>query len=493
MMKEDAKLKLAKAVLETVGGESNVAMASHCYTRLRLTVNDPSKVDDSRIKSIPGVLGSVVRGDEYQVVIGPDVSSVYLTFMTLGEFKAGEEPGEDSGESAPVKTEAGTEEVKKVNPFVKLLDFIAGTFSPIIPVLIAGGLTGAVLTILTNFFGVTNESGTYIVFSAINQAAFYFLPIFIGFSAARKLNINAFLGAFLGAVLLFSTINGAEGLHFAGVPIHKTTYNTTVFPVLLAVGFMGLVYKFFDARIPKVIKTVLLPLLTMIITVPVTLIVLGPIGDIVGTYFSNGVYGLYNLAPPLAVLVIGAATPFLVFFGMNNALYPVLFAIFAALNYDPLIVAGMLAANISVGAACLAVGLKAKSASTRSVGISAGVSGLLGITEPGVYGILFPLKRPLIAAVVGGGLGGLLCGFLKVAGYAIVSPSFASIVAFIPADGTMGNFYSALAVAAVSFVVSFAAAWMLGFGKEAGKAERTAKPERMETLERKEELNGLTV
>ncbi|MBW4083677.1 PTS transporter subunit EIIC [Paenibacillus sp. S150] len=487
MVKEDTKEKLALAVLETVGGEGNVAMVSHCYTRLRLTVNDPSAVDESKIRSIPGVLGSVIRGNEYQVVIGPDVSSVYLTFMTLGNFQADEDIMNTS-DAEPVKKGEKKEEVKRVSLFVKLLDFIAGTFSPIIPVLIAGGLTGAVLTVLTSFFGVAADSGTYVVFSAVNQAAFYFLPVFIGFSAARKLNINPFLGAFLGVVLLFSTINGAEGLNFFGIPVHTTTYNTTVFPVLLAIGFMSVVYKFFDARLPKVIKTVLLPLLTIIITVPVTLIVLGPIGDIVGTYFSDGVYGLYNLAPPLAVLVIGAATPFLVFFGMNNALYPVLFAIFAAQNNDPLIVAGMLSANISVGAACLAVGLKAKNASTRSVGISAGVSGLLGITEPGVYGILFPLKRPLVAAVIGGGVGGLLCGFLKVAGYAVVSPSLASIVAFIPADGTMNNFYFALVVTAVSFIVAFAAAWVLGFEQDTDKQGN-----RVQRLDRKEELNGVTV
>lgn len=459
MSKNDAKMKLAEAVLETVGGEKNVSMASHCYTRLRLTINDSSIVDEAKIKAIPGVLGVVVRGNECQIVIGNEVSSVYHSLMTLGDFKESTDQVQ--------KTEDG----KKVSFFVKLLDFIAGTFSPIIPVLIAGGLTGAVLTILTNFFGVKSDSGTYIVFSAVNQAAFYFLPVFIGYSAARKLNVNAYLGAFLGTILLFSTINGAEGLSFLGISIHQTTYNTTVFPVLLAVAFMSVVYKFFDKRIPAVIKTVFLPLLTMIITIPVTLIVLGPIGDIIGTYFSNGVYGLYNMSPPLAVLVIGAATPFLVFFGMNNALYPVLFAIFAAKNFDPLIIAGMLSANIAVGAACLSVGLKASAPSLRSIGISTGVTGLLGITEPGVYGILFPMKRPLVAAVIGGGVGGLLCGFLKVAGYAIVSPSLASIVTFIPADGTMANFYGALAVVALSFIVSFGAAWVLGTKENTVKKE----------------------
>ncbi len=454
MSKENAKKVLAQNIMDAVGGEGNIAQVNHCYTRLRLTLSDTSSISEDGIKGIPGVLGLVTRGNEYQVVIGPDVSSLYLTFTELGNFKA----------EASASTSSATKE--KLNPLMMVLEYLSGTFSAVIPVLIAGGLTGAVLTILTTFFGVTADSGTYTVFHAVNQSAFYFLPVFVGYSAARKLNINPFLGGFMGTILLYSTINAAEGLSFAGISIHQTTYNTTVFPVLLAVAFMSVIYKALDKTLPKVIKTVFLPLLTMIITVPVVLIVLGPIGDIVGNYISSGIYAIYNAAPPVAVLIIGAATPFLVFFGMNNALYPIVFALFAAEASDPLIIAGMLAANIAVGAACLAVGLKAKTESIRSVGISTGVTGLLGITEPGVYGVLFPLKKPLIAAVAGGGVGGLLCGILGVAGYAIVSPSFASIVTFIPSDGTMFNFYAAIAVAIVSFVVAFGTAWVLGFEEQ---------------------------
>ena len=158
-----------------------------------------------------------------------------------------------------------------------------------IPVLVAGGLTGAVLSLLTNVFGVSAESGTYTIFYAINQATFYFLPIFIGFAAAARLKSNGFLGAFLGAILLYSSINGAEGLDFFGIPVQAISYNSTVFPVILGVLFMSVVYKFLQKHLPVFLKTIVVPLLTMLITVPVTLIVLGPIGNTVGTWLANGV------------------------------------------------------------------------------------------------------------------------------------------------------------------------------------------------------------
>lgn len=448
---------LSKQIMSLVGGSSNITIVSHCYTRLRLTIKNPAKVDQEGLKKTKGVLGLVVRGKEFQVVIGTEVTQMYEKFVTLGDFELA---GEIDAKDPEVLTNQSKK--NKSNVLMWILDFIAGTFSPVIPVLIAGGLTGAVLTILTTFFSISQESGTYIIFSAINKAAFYFLPVFVGFAAAKKLNINSWLGAFLGTILLYSTIDGAEALNFFGIPVKATTYNTTVFPVLLGVLFMAVVYKFFEKHFPKEIRTVFLPLVTMIIVVPVTLIVLGPIGGVIGNWLSDGVYALYNVAGPLGVLIIGALTPILVFFGMNNALYPILFALFAEVGNDPLIISGMLAANVAVGAACLAVGLKAKKAELKGVAISAGVTGLLGITEPGVYGVLFPLKKPLIGAMIGGGIGGFLAGLLHIAAYSIASPSFVSLVIFIPSDHSgMSNFYFSILVAAVSVIVAFASTWKL--------------------------------
>ncbi|WP_103064237.1 PTS transporter subunit EIIC [Actinomyces qiguomingii] len=474
-VKED-RIALSRDLIAYMGGEANIAAAAHCYTRLRLTAKDPSKIDEDAIQKRDGVLGLVKRNGQYQVVVGPEATDLYHEFVQLGEFESAGGAVDEQAAAEDAQRSAGSAEAAeggRRGRMTGVLDFIGGTFSPVIPVLIAGGLTGAVLTVLTNFFHVADASGTYQVFYAVNQAAFYFLPVFIGFSAARKLNVDGYLGAFLGTVLLYETINGAEGLTFADIPVAQVTYNTTVFPIILGTWFMSVAYRFFVRLLPGALRAVFLPLLTMLVTVPVTLLALGPIGNVLGGWLASGVTAVYEAAPPLAVLVIGATTPFLVFFGMNNALYPVIFALFESIGGDPLVMAGMLAANVSVGAACIAVGIGSREVKTKSVAISAGITGLLGITEPGVYGVLFPLRRPLIAAVIGGGAGGLLAGLLGTTQYVIASPSFASLPAYIPADGSMSNFYGAIGVAVFSVVVAFTAAWLLGTGRN----ERTPQAE----------------
>ena len=338
-----------------------------------------------------------------------------------------------------------------------------------IPVLVAGGLTGAVLSLLTNVFGVSAESGTYTIFYAINQATFYFLPIFIGFAAAARLKSNGFLGAFLGAILLYSSINGAEGLDFFGIPVQAISYNSTVFPVILGVLFMSVVYKFLQKHIPVFLKTIVVPLLTMLITVPVTLIVLGPIGNTVGTWLANGVYALYQAVPALAVMVIGITTPLMVFFGMNNATYPVVFALMAAVNSDPLICTGMAPANVAVGGACLAASLLSKNVEEKSVSVSAGITALCGITEPGVYGVLFPKTYPLIGAMISGGIGGLLAGILGMTQYVISTPGFISLPAYIDPTGSSYNLIVSVIVMIVAVVLGFVATYALGKRAEAKK------------------------
>ena len=289
---------ICNSIIAVCGGENNISRISHCMTRLRVQLLDGSKLNREEAGKIPGVLNLVVQNGEYQFVIGQDVPNLYAEFIKHEGLKTGGEVTD----AAALKQDT---EAKKGNLMNTIMSFIGGTFSPVIPVLIAGGLTGAVLTLLTAFFGVSTESDTYTVIYAINQATFYFLPIFIGFSAANRLKSNGFLGAFLGAILLFSTINNAEGLNFLGIPIQQISYNSTVFPVILGVLFMAVVYRFLSKVVPVYLRTIFVPLITMLITVPVTLIVLGPIGNLMGTWLANGVFAIYRAAPPVAVMIIG--------------------------------------------------------------------------------------------------------------------------------------------------------------------------------------------
>ena len=446
---------ICEAIVKACGGEENISSASHCMTRLRVQLRDGGKLDQDAAKGVPGVLNIVIQNGEYQFVIGRDVAQLYEEFIKCDGIKAGgavEDP-----EAAAADANAGKGAVDAI------LSFIGGTFSPVIPVLVAGGLTGAVLTLLTTFAGVSPDDGTYKLFYYLNQAAFYFLPIFIGFSAAQRLKSNGFLGAFLGAVLLFFTANVGEApISFLGIPVQSISYNSTVFPVILGVLFMSVVYRFLQKHMPVYTRTIFVPLLTMLIAVPVTLIVLGPIGNTVGTWLSDGVLSIYRFAPFLAVAIVGLGTPWLVFFGMDNATYPVVFALMAEVGSDPLVCTGMAPANVAVGGACLAVALIAKSVADKSVAAGAGFTALCGITEPGVYGVLFTKRYPLIGAMIGGGIGGLVAGLLGMTQYVISTPGFISFAAYISPDGRLDNLWISLGVMVLATVISFVATYVLG-------------------------------
>ncbi len=453
---------MAKSIISDVGGLGNISNMTHCMTRLRLQLVDPSKLDKEAAKKIPGVLNVIVQNGEYQFVIGQDVPNLYAEMIKLN----GNTPA--SAAKQPSTPKSTYQENGKI--MEKIFSFIGGTFSPIIPVLVAGGLTGAVLTLLTTFAGLGTESGTYQVLYAINQSAFYFLPVFVGFSAANRLNCNGYLGAFLGVILLYSGINNVEGLSFLGIDIKPISYNANIFPVILGVLFMSVVYKFLQKHTIDYLKTIIVPLVTMLITVPVTLIALGPIGDTVGTWLCDGILWLYYVAPAFSVAIVGATTCLMVFFGMNNATYVPLFVLLAELGYDPLICVGMAAANVAVGGACLAAGVLARGAEEKSIAYGAGATALCGITEPAVYGVLFPKKFPLIGAMVGGGIGGFIAGAFSMKQYVISTPGFISFASYItPTElgGGWSNLIIAMTVMCISVVIAFIVTLVLG-SKENG-------------------------
>lgn len=415
---------MADGVIKAVGGEGNIANVTHCMTRLRLQLVDNSKLNEEEAKKVPGVMNLIVQNGEYQFVIGQDVPSLYEEMVKHDGIKAG---------GSVDDIEAAKSDNKKKGKIIDaIFSFIGGTFSPCIPVLVAGGLTGAVLTLLTNFCGVTADSGTYQVFYAINQAAFYFLPIFVGFAAASRLKCNGYLGAFLAAILLYSGINGVEGLDFFGLKIQAISYNANIFPIILGVLFMSVIYKFLQKHMPVYLKTIVVPLLTMLITVPVTLLILGPIGNTVGTWLCDGLLALYRTVPALSVAIVGA---------------------------------------------CLAAALIAKNAEEKSVAAGAGITAMCGITEPGVYGVLFVKKYPLIGAMIGGGIGGFIAGLLGMTQYVVSTPGFISFAAYItPAEqgGGSKNFIIAMAVMVIAVIISFVSTYLLG-KRQLAKEAKAAK------------------
>lgn len=439
--------EFAKSVLSATGGIENVGGVNHCATRLRLTVNDVEKADLEALKKVAGVLGVVNRGQEVQLVVGTDVNNLYQEFIKLGNFKKGGKVNDDGSKSV----------------WGSVIDFVSGTFVPILPILVAAGLVNAVLTVLTTFFKLPTTSGTYAVMNAINAAGFSFLPIFVGFSAARKIGLNPFMGAYLAAILLSSGINGVAGLDFLGIKFAAMNYASSVLPIILGVVFMYWVDKGVDAITPKEIKFFARPLLTILIVTPVTLIGLGPIGIYLGNWLAAFLVFVNTNLGWLSVGLMGAFTPFLVMTGMNQALFPPVIASMTNLGYDAFVMPGMLAANVAVGAAALAVFVKSKNKDHKALASSAGITGVLGITEPAIFGVLLRFKKPFIGAVIGGAVGGLFAGIVGLKQYAIVSPGLAALPTFIAPDGSMGNFYMAVATVIIAIVVAFAATWFLGF------------------------------
>ncbi len=439
--------EFAKSVLSATGGIENVGGVNHCATRLRLTVNDVEKADLEALKQVAGVMGVVNRGQEVQLVVGTDVNNLYQEFIKLGNFKKGGKVNDDGSKSV----------------WGSVIDFVSGTFVPILPILVAAGLVNAVLTVLTTFFKLPTTSGTYAVMNAINGAGFSFLPIFVGFSAARKIGLNPFMGAYLAAILLSSGINGVAGLDFLGIKFAAMNYASSVLPIILGVVFMYWVDKAVDAITPKEIKFFARPLLTILVVTPVTLICLGPIGIYLGNWLAAFLVFVNTNLGWLSVGLMGAFTPFLVMTGMNQALFPPVIASMTNLGYDAFVMPGMLAANVAVGAAALAVFVKSKNKDHKALASSAGITGVLGITEPAIFGVLLRFKKPFIGAVIGGAVGGLFAGIVGLKQYAIVSPGLAALPTFIAPDGSMGNFYMAVATVVIAIVVAFTATWFLGF------------------------------
>lgn len=428
--------ELAKGILENIGGKQNIESYVHCATRLRFTLKDNSKANDQIIEGLNGVVSVVKGGGQYQVVIGPHVSEVYQELVALV-------PTTDDG-----KTE-------KKSILDQIMGFISGSFSPILPVITAGGMIQVILTLLVTFKLVSDTSDFYLVFYNISQAAFYFIPIYLGYSSAKKLGVDPYLGMMLAGALVLpdmtALIAREGGVNLFGLTLQAITYSSSVVPILLGVFLMSYVYKFTAKWVPNSLKFVLTPLITILITAPLTLLFLGPLGYTIGQYLASFLDFLANNLGWASVMVMGFLSPLLVMGGMHYALFPMLVTSMATNGFDFLIVPGMLAANMAQAGAALAVSLKTKDSKMKQVALSSSITALMGVTEPALYGVNMPLKKPLYAALIGGAAGGLVAGIGGLQAYALIS----SVVALPSYLTSTQNFIVAVLTVVVGFAVSF--------------------------------------
>lgn len=436
----------AADVLRLVGGEKNVSQLEHCSTRLRFTLADPGKADVAALKKTPGVMGVISGGPQCQVVIGNDVIEVYDELLKLGTFNA--------AQAAPAAS-GGKKNIGGI-----ILDYLVGIFQPLVPAIAGAGVLKALLTLCTTFGLLASTDVVYQVFYNVADAALYYLPVLVAFTTATKFGCNKLVAVALAAAMISpatTTLLGTEGgASFFGITIQNIGYTGQVFPSILIVIFMSFLEKWCNKWCPKAIRVFFVPMFCFAVGFPVGLLLLGPLGYNIGSLLTAAILGLYNTLGWLAVALVAAILPFMVSMGMHKALVPYAVASIADPGFDMLYLPASLAHNISEGGACLAVAVKTKDENLRSTAISAGISGLFGITEPALYGVTLQHKSVMKSVVASSFIGGLFIGIMGVKGFAAVGPGIASMAMYIDAENSMNIVW-----AIVGFIISVVASFLL--------------------------------
>ncbi|MDQ0221681.1 glucose PTS transporter subunit IIA [Streptococcus moroccensis] len=419
---------LAQTIIDKVGGEDNVNSLIHCATRLRFNLKDEGKADTEGLNNIPGVINVVQSGGQYQIVIGPEVASVFKAITAQANFSVGEEAPQEEDDKGKV---------------AKVLDTIAGMFVPIVPVMAGAGMIKVINSLSLMFGWLTPEDNTFKFLSIFGDTIFYFLPVILAASAAKKFKTNQYLAMAIGASLISPTFvamvgaarEAGTGLDFLSLPVTLANYSSSVIPIILAVWFLSYVEPVVTKYTPAILRIFLAPMVTLLIVMSATFLFIGPLGTWMGDGLNALVSMLNGVAPWLVPMLIGATSPLLVMTGMHYGIIPIGINMLATKGIDTVAGPGMMVSNIAQGGAALAVAFKTKDKPLKALSISTGISAVLGITEPVLYGVNLKYKRPLYAAMIGGGVAGL---YLGVMGVALV-PSSGEIVA--PVNGVLSTVF----------------------------------------------------
>ncbi|MCM3786712.1 beta-glucoside-specific PTS transporter subunit IIABC [Neobacillus mesonae] len=456
------KQQLSKDILKLVGGEENIDQVTHCMTRLRFNLNDNDKADKKALQNTPGVMGVMINGGQFQVIIGNEVPKVYNALV--GNMSKSPDAG----------TNVSTETKKKKNPLSALFDFISGVFTPILPAITGAGMIKGIVALLVTFGWMTETSSTYQILSAIGDGAFYFLPIILAISTARKLGSNMYIGAAIGASMLHPTLTAllgtGESITLAGLPVIAATYSSSVIPILIAVWLASYVEKAVDKVTHASLKLIIVPTVTLLVIVPVTLIAVGPLGVIIGNGLTGGFSWLFDNTGLFAGLIIGGTFSLLIITGMHYALVPIMIGSIATLGYDYLIPM-MMVANFAQAGSTLGVALKAKNKQTKSLAMSTSVTAFMGITEPAMYGVNMKYKKPFIAALIGAGIGGAFMSLFHTKAYVVGGLAGLSGIPMIIGE----TFVYALIGLLIGTAAATVLTYILGFEEESAAEEPAVK------------------
>lgn len=473
--------QIARDVIDAVGGKDNIVQVVHCMTRLRFNLHDGAVPSDDAVKGIDGVLGVQRAGGQYQVIIGQNVSDVYRIVCQetgLSEQK-GIDENLDGGEAKPGEASRGPLTLKRIGAGV--LDYLSGSIAPIVPIIMVAGLFKAIQVILSpTLLGVIAEGGDlYVILDFIYYGAFYYLPFFVGYSAARKVGASPVLGMLLAGMLLapdFIALASEGGsLSLLGIPVRVSDYSQSLLPLLLSCWVLGYVERFFRKIVPDALRTVFVPFCTVLVMVPLTLCLLAPLGSVCGELFGSVFYTLSNsggLVAVIALAVLTAIQPFLVVTGMHMAIAMIGLAVLMQNGFEGFSLVANGLSNFAVWPIALAAAIRFKGADRKAESLGFFISGFIGgVVEPTIYGVCFKYPRVWAGAIAGGFVGGLWMGITNTG---VINPGASSVfglLGYVSAE-LPNNFMNACIAAALAFVVSLVVTLVVGFtSKNAPAAE----------------------
>lgn len=447
--------KLAVDIINAVGGKENIVKAARCATRLRLVLKETPKDAHKKVSELTGVITVVENNGQFQVVIGTHVGKVFDKVQTIVDL-------DDSSK----------DEAPKGTILNRVIATMSAVFAPFIYILAAAGILQGCLILINMAYPSFQSTGTYEVLSFISWAPFTFLPIFIAITASRHFKCNMFIAVACCASLVSPTwseiaarIAGGENISFLGIALAETTYTSSVLPPLFLVWILSYVEKFVEKSLPDVVKSLFTPLLCMIIMVPLTIVAIGPVSDNLATAIANGYNSLYNFAPALAAAVIGGLWQIVVIFGVHWGVTPMCLANYDMYGMDTFQAFQTMAVVAQMGAA-FGVFLKAKKMETKNVSLSAGITGIFGITEPAIYGVTLKYKKPFICGCVAGALGAVVASFFNVAYYAYAGlPGLLTVVNAINPENPTSIMGMAIGCA-IAVIGSIILVQIVGFGEE---------------------------
>ena len=459
---------LSREIIADIGGKDNVVSVVHCTTRLRFKLKDMKKANDDKLKATDGVISVVKSGGQYQVVIGNNVADVYDTLVKVGGFANGGSVSDDDVDNSNMSLAD------------KFIDLISGIFNPLLGAMCAGGMIKGFNAMFLAFGWLSTNSGTYVILNAIGDSLFYFLPVILGISSAKKFGINTYLGATIGAALcypsivsmassktaLFTVFKGTfleapVHMTFLGIPVISMNYTTSVIPIIIAVWFASKVQKVARKIIPDVVKTFLVPFIVLLITVPVTFLVIGPVATWLGNGVAEIVSAIYNFSPVIAGILMGAFWQVFVIFGVHWGFVAVMMTNIAAMGFDPIIGLSFAASFAQTGVV-LAMIFQTKDEKTRSIAIPAFVSGIFGVTEPAIYGLTLPRKKPFILSCIASAVGGGLIGLFGTKTYLMAGMGIFAIPCAMGKNGIDMGVYGLMIGMAVAIVLGFALQMIFG-------------------------------